>query len=801
MTNALVVRARLAWRRKTTPYTVREPQAARFRAQQLRVGLALTPWVLICNGISVIAVLSLAPGGLPDALRYGWALAVLLASALGARPWLALRRGPLRDTVSERTLDRVVRNAAVLGLLWAAMPAVLYPSTDAPGQMVVLCISVGLLCTGGFGLSSMPRAALSYAGMLAVGLTVGLIRANAGLHLWVLVLVGTYTGIVMATVGVIARHLGRRMMAEAEAARQTELVELLLHDFEQHASDWLWEIDREGRLDHVSIRLAQALCRTPDELMGASLVDLVAATLQRPTDDEARALDQLRAALRTQQPFRELEVPVLVAGQRQWWSLSGKPLRDEQGQLVGWRGVGSDVTRRRRDHAEMVRLANVDALTGLANRHQFQRHLATLGERPCTLFYLDLDNFKAANDFHGHAVGDRVLQIVAGRFQSQIRYGDLLARLGGDEFALIRWGTASTEAAAALAARLIDTLHEPLLIDGALIQVGTSIGIVRSSDAVNVIEDLPKFADMALYAAKDAGRNTYRFFMPDMNESARRRLSLVNDLHAAVREQQFELHFQPLVHLRSGEAIGAEALVRWHHPQRGMVAPLEFISLAEESGLILPLGTWVLEEACRQAVRWPAHLRVAVNLSAVQFGQRDLVGQVAAILARTGLSAQRLELEITESLLIEDSATARNALQALRQLGVRIALDDFGTGYSSLAYLRSFPLDKLKIDGSFVRSLALDAESYAIVRTIVQLAKALRLDITAECVETREQFDALRSLGCTDAQGYWMARPLPAAEALTTLRDWRAIPSGPHAERTSSFQDLDTRTAELAWGN
>ena len=342
-----------------------------------------------------------------------------------------------------------------------------------------------------------------------------------------------------------------------------------------------------------------------------------------------------------------------------------------------------------------------------------------------------------------------------------------------------------------------------------MIKVGTSIGIVRSSDAASAPDDLPKFADMALYAAKDAGRNTYRFFVPDMNESARRRLSLVNDLHAAVRERQFELHFQPLVHLRTGAVMGAEALVRWHHPVRGMVSPLEFISLAEESGLILPLGAWVLDEACRQAVRWPDPLRVAVNLSALQFGQRDLVEQVAAVLERTGLPAHRLELEITESLLIEDSATARHALQALRSLGVRIALDDFGTGYSSLAYLRSFPLDKLKIDGSFVRSLALDTESYAIVRTIVQLASALRLDITAECVETRDQYESLRSLGCTDAQGYWMARPMPADAVLEVLAGWQPIrrrglapteagaPSG--EPRRSGPMTLDTRPQDLAW--
>ena len=427
-----------AWLRLTTPYDAVEPAAGRFRAQQLRACIQLAPWVVVSNLINLIAVLRFVVTD-DRALLWAWAAGVAWTVGLGLRPWLFLRRGTLRESVSLRTLDRIARNAAALGLCWGALPAWLYPSAGSLGQKVLLGIVIGMVCAGGFVLSSMPRAAVYYVLTLTTGAAIGMSRANPAIEGWIVLLLGAYAAIVMATVFVVAGNLGRRLMAEAEAARQTELVGLLLNDFEQHSSDWLWEIDAAGRIDHVSQRLARAFGRSQEDLLGASLVDLIAGTLRRPTDDEQRALAQFRDALGTDEPFRRLDIPVIVAGQRQWWSMSGKPLLDAQGRPAGWRGVGSDVTRSRLDHAEMVRLANVDALTGLANRHQFQSHLSALGERPCTLYYLDLDNFKAANDFHGHAVGDRVLQLVASRFQAQIRYGDLLARLGGDEFALISW--------------------------------------------------------------------------------------------------------------------------------------------------------------------------------------------------------------------------------------------------------------------------------------------------------------------------------------------------------------------------
>jgi predicted signal transduction protein with EAL and GGDEF domain len=342
-------------------------------------------------------------------------------------------------------------------------------------------------------------------------------------------------------------------------------------------------------------------------------------------------------------------------------------------------------------------------------------------------------------------VGDQLLRRVAARLRTCVADGDLLARLGGDEFALLSWRYATQQEAAALAERLVMLMGEPCQLDDALVEVHASVGVALAPRDGADPQSLLQCADLALYAAKAAGRNTYRFFQSEIGN-------------------QFTLHFQPQTRLDTGEVIGFEALVRWQHSERGLIAPGEFIPVAEETGQIVPLDNWVLREACRTAVKWPGHLRVAVNLSAVQFRSSAVLNMVDDVLLDTGLPPERLELEITESALIEDHDGAQATLVALRGRGVRVALDDFGTGYSSLAYLKRFPMDKLKIDGMFVRSLGTDEDAQAVVTAIISLARALRLDTTAEGIETREQFVMLKALGCDDVQGYLIARPMPAAD-------------------------------------
>jgi diguanylate cyclase (GGDEF)-like protein len=414
----------------------------------------------------------------------------------------------------------------------------------------------------------------------------------------------------------------------------------------------------------------------------------------------------------------------------------------------------------------------------------------------CAVFFLDLDNFKNVNDSLGHGVGDLVLQTVAQRLQTTVRSNDLLARLGGDEFALISYGEDSGNRAGQLAQRLLDTFMKPCVINGKALQVDCSIGIALAPEHGDDPETLLKNADMALYAAKSAGRHTFRFYEAGMEIIAQQKLHLLNDMRSALEEHastsrllhknftedlvwpqtpirgQFEIFFQPQIKLASRQIVGFEALIRWHHPELGLISPAQFIPLAEESNLIIPIGTWVLVEACKYAAKWQSDWRVAVNLSAVQFREGNVVDVVRWALQVSRLAPERLELEITESLLIHDNLAAQQTLTALSQLGVRIALDDFGTGYSSLAYLRRFPLNKLKIDRSFVMALTQDESALAIVNAIIRLAEALKLDTTAEGIESLREAEILRSCGCSDAQGYHFGRPMPLQDAMAFAREF-----------------------------
>jgi diguanylate cyclase (GGDEF)-like protein len=444
---------------------------------------------------------------------------------------------------------------------------------------------------------------------------------------------------------------------------------------------------------------------------------------------------------------------------------------------MGWRGVGADITVQWQHELEMTRLANEDALTGLANRYKFGNRLAGYFSdpkaiKPCTLFLFDLDNFKTLNDSLGHGVGDQLLTEVARRLASEVHGGELLARLGGDEFVVLVPGQMQTQDAQAFGDLLQATLSQPWTVGGHRIGIRSSIGVGFAPLNADSADQLLRVCDMALYAAKAAGRNTLCFFDASMARLADQKIELLSDMTQGLQRGEFLLHYQPQVNMASGALAGFEALVRWQHPVRGLVSPLEFIPIAEESGLIVNLGAWVLRQACADAMLWPTHLRVAVNLSAVQFGSPDLLQVVNGALSDSRLLSTRLELEMTESILFQDSKEALQTLQVLRQMGIRIALDDFGTGYSSLAYLRSFPLDKLKIDRSFVAILdgpATDASALAIVRAIVRLAQALQLDTTAEGVETPDQHDTLKRIGCGLAQGNLIAKPMCIDDTLAFI--------------------------------
>ena len=432
-----------------------------------------------------------------------------------------------------------------------------------------------------------------------------------------------------------------------------------------------------------------------------------------------------------------------------------------------------DQRERLQTESRMRMLAYSDALTGLPNRAHFHdllaRHAASCGERdqPFAVFILDLDRFKLVNDTLGHGLGDTLLRKAAERLTAALGAQDLVARLGGDEFAVLQAAPDGPEAVQALATRIIELIDRPFLIDGQLVNVGASVGAALAPADGREPGTLLRNADLALYKAKADGKGTFRRFDPMLDARVQARRSLEADLRRAIAVQEFELHYQPLVDARSGRITAAEALVRWRHPERGLVPPADFIPLAEETGLIGPLGQWVLRTACTQAARWPSHIRVAVNLSPAQFRDLRLAETVKAALTASGLAADRLELEITEGVLLADEERTLATLTRLRAAGVSISMDDFGTGYSSLSYLRRFPFDKIKVDRSFVRQLPGDPESAAIVRAIITMGACLGMTITVEGVETAEQFAFTAASGCDQVQGYHVSRPLPEAEFLS----------------------------------
>jgi diguanylate cyclase (GGDEF)-like protein/PAS domain S-box-containing protein len=429
-----------------------------------------------------------------------------------------------------------------------------------------------------------------------------------------------------------------------------------------------------------------------------------------------------------------------------------------------------DITERRKAEARIAYMAHHDGLTNLPNRELYQERLKQAlesgegGNKRVAVLCVDLDLFKNVNDSLGHPVGDRLLKLVAERLRGQVRGNNLAARLGGDEFAVILPSDVSPNEASGFAARLINVLSAPYDLDGNEVVIGASIGIALSPGDGESSEELMRNADLALYRAKEDGGGVHRFFEREMDRQAQKRRDMELDLRRALANGEFELHYQPLVHVASDSISGFESLLRWRHPAKGMISPADFIPVAEDIGLIVAIGEWVLREACAEAMKWPADIKVAINLSPVQFRSRNLVQIVISALAQSGLSPGRLELEITESVFLAETEANLAILHQLRELGVSISMDDFGTGYSSLSYLRSFPFDKIKIDRSFVKDLAKRSDSVAIVRAISGLGRSLNITTTAEGVETMDQLDWLRAEGCNEVQGFLFSAARPASE-------------------------------------
>lgn len=495
---------------------------------------------------------------------------------------------------------------------------------------------------------------------------------------------------------------------------------------------------------------------------GASLRDLLDHRARTGTfsDDPDEYISRLKNGIAEGESFNH--TANLSDGRT--FSVLSKPI--EGG---GWLATHEDITERQRSEERIAHMARHDALTDLPNRillrERLDHELKRVKRGECVaVLCLDLDQFKSVNDALGHAVGDELLKLVGERLIGCTRELDTVARLGGDEFAIIMTQMQQPTDAAVLSKRIRDSITRPYQIDGHQIVTDISIGISVAPDDTIESDPLLRNADMALYGAKADGRGTFRFFESDMNTRMRARRELEMDLRKALADEEFELHYQPLVNLQTNDVNAFEALLRWNHPTRGMISPADFIPIAEETRLIVPLGEWVLKTACEEAVGWPDHIKVAVNLSPAQLNNRNLLNSVKAVLEQSGLPPHKLQLEITESVLLQNTFATLATLHELRKMGVQVALDDFGTGYSSLSYLRSFPFDKIKIDRSFIQDLCTSTEPLAIVRAVAGLAKCLNMISTAEGVETQQQLELLQTMGFTEMQGYLFSRAKPAKE-------------------------------------
>jgi diguanylate cyclase (GGDEF)-like protein/PAS domain S-box-containing protein len=523
--------------------------------------------------------------------------------------------------------------------------------------------------------------------------------------------------------------------------------------------------DRDERLIVCNERYTEMYGLTPDQAApGVTLRSVLEARVAagNSPDDAERYIEDRLAEVQRREPYYAEN----TMRDGRTFAVNHRPMAGG-----GWVAIHQDITAQKRAETQITYMARHDGLTGLANRavllEKMEEALARQRRHGSkfSLFMLDLDLFKTVNDSLGHPVGDELLKMVAGRLSGCMRETDVVARLGGDEFAILATVDGEQrDAAVATAERLLAAVAAPYELDGHALNIGTSIGIALAPEHGTVVDQLMKNGDLALYKAKSAGRDAYRFFESAMGIEAATRRAHQIELRNALALDEFELHYQPIVDIKTKQTSSVEALIRWRHPSRGIISPAEFIPLAEETGLISQIGEWVLHKACREAARWPTNVKVSINLSAVQFRKICPTENFANVLAEAGLPPERLELEITESVLLHGDSDNVERLHKLRLMGISIVLDDFGTGYSSLSYLRMFPFDKIKIDRSFVHELAKNADCAAIVSAVAGLGHSLCIGTVAEGVETRNQLVLVKAAGCTHAQGYLFGRPRPATD-------------------------------------
>ena len=650
--------------------------------------------------------------------------------------------------------DILISRAAV----WSAIYC--YVMLIAPPAMLTFLVSGAMLVLviDGICMLSVPKRAVLAIGLHAAALIGPLLWRGGFENYLTALMAGGALVFLHSTIFATYHMFATRRLRTRKLEEANDTIQLLLNQYDEDGSDWLIECDEDGAILRPNARFCKAAKRSADQLTGLRLSLLFKDSPER---------EELRAIGVREEPFRNLVVPLAVEGEDRWWSISARPVYDRDGELECWRGFIADVTRTRAAEEKVNYMAHYDVLTNLPNRSLFNTTLRRAFSRRkdaelLAVLYVDLDHFKSINDTYGHASGDRVLAEAGRRIEDALPDSAMIARLGGDEFAVLLDRLDDRGQAQRAAEAIVTAMDEPVELDETKMTIGASVGVAFAPDNGDTGEEVLSAADMALYDAKSRGRRGASLFDPAMQEEVQERRSLELDMRNALSRGELVLYYQPLLDAQDTHVVGYEALLRWQHPTRGMISPEVFVPIAEETGQIVSIGAWVLREALSEAAGWPADLFVSVNLSPAQMRDPQLVNTVVHALATSGVEAGRLELEITETLLMQDSEENMALLHKFRELGVRIALDDFGTGYSSLNYLRSFPFDKIKIDRCFVSDIAETCDSDAIIEAVVGLAGKLKMVTTAEGVEHLEQLEKLRGTGCTQVQGFLFSQAMPA---------------------------------------
>ncbi len=737
------------------------------RAAQMNAGSQLALFMLAANLLGATLVALNFAHLVPVWQLASWgALVGAVGVAVAFRRLSARHRtervaslGEVRDTL----LDGLS-----LGAVWSIAPLLFGSQADAGASLGLWIVLSILMAASAVAMAALPLATIAFMIVLGsalaawLGLTVSPALGAAALLFTALLIIACYArgkALVVIRAGEIALN------------ERDETVSLLLREFEDQAADWLWEIDAQRRVVRANPRFAVSLGVDPKAINGMPFLQVLAG----PAWDSGEFAPELRDMadkLKKREPFRDLLLPVTIEGAERWWEMTGSPRFGEDGAFCGFRGVGSDVTEARESATKISRMARYDSLTALPNRLLINETLAlAMAEAEkwssrCAFMMIDLDRFKAVNDTLGHPVGDRLLMRVSERLKQLMSAKEMIGRLGGDEFAVVVRDATDTAAVEGLARTIIDALSQPYEVDQHTLYIGASVGLAIGPRDGRTAEMLIRSADLALYRSKDAGGGVHHAYEPELHSQAEERRVLEMALRAALENDEFHLVYQPVVQAGTGALTGFEALLRWTHPEHGNISPAKFVPLAEEARLIAPIGEWVLRNACMEAARWDAPIRIAVNVSPEQLHNEAFVSFVAGALRESGLRPDRLELEVTESVFMREGTAAVQTLEKILDLGVRLSLDDFGTGYSSLGYLSRTRFSSIKVDRSFVQGASKGSkEAIAIIRAVVALADSLGMATTAEGVETEDEHRMIQALGCSKVQGYYFGRPLPVLEA------------------------------------